>query len=155
MKNCLICQQALPLDAFGPNKNGRDGLHPWCRACVSDYNKARYHSHDTSYKNTTSQAKIVPFPGIPKPLGKYPAGYEAAASVWYQLLKKKCVPPWVKFEDTIGVYATSEALGENFQVDHIIPLKGKDVCGLHVPWNLQILTKSENARKRAKYHQGW
>lgn len=41
----------------------------------------------------------------------------------------------------------SRTTGEPYVVDHIYPLHSDVVCGLHVPWNLRVITRTENARK--------
>lgn len=44
----------------------------------------------------------------------------------------------------------SQTTGERYVVDHIIPLQGESVCGLHVPWNLRVITQEENLAKSNK-----
>ena len=56
-----------------------------------------------------------------------------------------CLSPAHKAEME-GVYAFCQIFN-NFQVDHIVPICGKQVSGLHVPWNLQVITAAENRAK--------
>lgn len=66
-------------------------------------------------------------------------------------VKIKATPSWANMNDILYFYEkaalATEANGILHHVDHIVPLQGKSVCGLHVAWNLQILTAKENISK--------
>jgi hypothetical protein len=64
---------------------------------------------------------------------------------------KQASPPWLTEEhraQMAAIYTEAKTRpGGPWHVDHIVPLLGKNVSGLHVPWNLQILPAAENCRK--------
>jgi len=67
---------------------------------------------------------------------------------------KRSTPPWITEEMMQimqGFYTIAKQLtsitGVKYEVDHIKALNNKTSCGLNVPWNLQVITKSENASK--------
>lgn len=156
MKTCLICAATKPLGAFAIHAQGRGGLHPWCKECVSAYNSERYRNGKMPRRYTRKSAvTLLPYTPPPKKtdLAAAEPGYKTADRAWRRALKLRAVPPWVDFRATVGIYAAADACG--YDVDHIVPLKGRRVCGLHVPWNLQLLTPSENARKNNRYHDPW
>jgi hypothetical protein len=64
-------------------------------------------------------------------------------------------PAWADKKAIQAVYAEcrrrTKETGKHHHVDHIIPLQGKHVCGLHVENNLQVLPSHENVKKSNKY----
>lgn len=63
---------------------------------------------------------------------------------------RKSMPPWANREKIEAIY--KEAYERGMTVDHIIPLTSSTVCGLHVDYNLQILSLSDNRVKSNQYN---
>jgi hypothetical protein len=81
-------------------------------------------------------------------------GKRNALTANYRSAKARRAPPWLDTEDQFlidEVYdlaaRRTKMLGFPWHVDHIIPLRGAKVSGLHVPWNLQVIPGVENVRK--------
>jgi len=67
-------------------------------------------------------------------------------------------PPWLTEEHYAQIedmyqqaFLMKNLSGEDWHVDHIVPIRGKKVSGLHVPWNLQILPAKVNLQKTNKH----
>ena len=67
---------------------------------------------------------------------------------------REATPPWLSRthkSETRQLYqiaiTMTQTTGEQYVVDHIYPLRSDVVCGLHVPWNLRVVTQAENLKK--------
>lgn len=65
----------------------------------------------------------------------------------YQADKLKRTPAWLTEEQIEEMRLFYINCPEGYEVDHIVPLRGKQISGLHVPANLQYLKISENRKK--------
>lgn len=67
----------------------------------------------------------------------------------------QATPSWVNVESLLLKYKERETMsrltGVTHHVDHRVPIKGKNVCGLHVPWNLRVITAEHNLSKHNKW----
>ena len=77
-----------------------------------------------------------------------------AARTRRRALQESATPNWLTAIDKAMIqemYDVSEArfiqTGIKHHVDHIVPINGKNVSGMHVPWNLQVITAHENLSK--------
>lgn len=76
--------------------------------------------------------------------------------------KRRAMPLWLDSDnkwliDEIYYISSMRTMltGIKHHVDHIVPLNGKNVSGLHVPWNLQVLNCYDNCKKGNKEDSIW
>jgi hypothetical protein len=79
----------------------------------------------------------------------------AEQSARYKSIVRRASPKWLNKSqkmEMVNFYREarriSKETGIMHHVDHIFPLQAKTCCGLHVPWNMQVLVGSDNIRKR-------
>jgi hypothetical protein len=105
-------------------------------------------------RKATSKANSNKLRAVAAAWAKANPGKHCAKSAKRHAAKLRRTPPWITKEQLVEIqsfYILAKEIQwlseEVLEVDHIVPLQGENVSGLHVPWNLQILPKSINASK--------
>jgi hypothetical protein len=156
-KVCKGCNQTLSTLEFYSSKNTKDGLRGKCKACTNRDNNVWYDKNKESVCRRTQEYKNSRRLSIrEKGMDYYRRNKSKYLSNYNKRLhsKRKATPQWLTEEQVRAIedfywlandlYVTS---GEKYHVDHIVPIQGKTVCGLHVPWNLQVLPSDINISK--------
>jgi len=135
MLTCPKCLEVKDTDGFYKNRSRKSGYAAHCKLCANSY-QTKEHSRKTSKANYLKDK-----------------GKSFAKSALYRARKIEATPLWLTAkmrEEMDNIYRLAKELSCPVHVDHIIPLKGDNVCGLHVPWNLQLLSPKANLTKSNK-----
>ena len=171
-KICTKCKEEKPLEDFSKKANDKENLRSGCKLCDNALYKTWYEANkkrkgvtnkawreaNKELRATTNKAWYKAnkerVTATTKEWSKANRGRKNAAGAKRDAAKLDRTPPWLTKEDyqcIAAIYVEAarrtKETGIPHEVDHIIPLQGQTVSGLHVPSNLQILTKSENCRK--------
>lgn len=121
---CTNCMEVFNLEEGYVNKSRNSGVSSFCKNCHSIKMKQHYSENKDYYKNKRTV---------------------------YYLRVVEQTPKWADLDKIREIYKNCP---EGYHVDHILPLRGKLVSGLHVETNLQYLTIAENLQKSNKTNIG-
>ncbi len=152
----------LELSNFHKQKRNKNGLRYECKACIKVYNK-KFHLANPDYAKESSKQFRLYNPNYDKEnVKKYPEKRAAINAKRRASKLQRTVPHGNSkkiqqvYSDCVEINLAAKVAGctEKFEVDHIIPLQGNNVSGLHVENNLQIILASENRSKNNKFTPG-
>ena len=134
-KCCSKCGEEKPLDAFFTHKKCKYGVRPDCKECYkvttrkwNQNNPEKRSAYDRKYYRNNKATRL-------------------ASVMKRRIAKINRTPDWADLDEIREVYKNCP---NGYEVDHIYPLQGKTVSGLHVSWNLQYLTPAQNRAKGNK-----
>lgn len=163
MKQCKRCSETKEYTSFNRDASRKDGYHSYCRECSAIDKKKAYEAKKQHYiakandwrSNNPEKTK-----SYSKKARQVHKATRRADWMQYTANKLQACPKWLTNEQRQSIkdkYVVAKYLEEvtgnliKYHVDHIVPLRGVGVCGLHVPWNLQILNAKDNMSKNNKY----
>lgn len=171
-KPCSKCGEVKDYELFSKQASTKSGRASQCKVCQSAYSKKRYADNSERIKAEVKAARDKLKAESPELLRERTRRYNAtnkenrakyakenpgvmnAKTAKYLAGKKQRTPEWLskeQLEQILLFYKEAarltKVLNVPHEVDHIVPLQGRNVSGLHVPWNLQILTDIENQKK--------
>ena len=151
MKTCSLCQLSLPLTAFYKEKTGGFGVKSRCIKCYYSLQKV-WHQKNRETINLNAKIRHSINPERRRlsftTWRKKNLGHDAMRQRERVAMQRQAMPKWADRDKIKEIYTNCPA---GFHVDHVIPLCGKIVSGLHVEFNLQYLTALENIRKKNFY----
>lgn len=170
MKKCTRCGKTQPPSEFYNDRQKKDGLSSHCKTCDNARSREYYAKNSEGVKarvkqydeeNRERKLEYLREYGAKrrkeqpeKEKARHKQYYEdnqyrfRAQCAKYRAAKKRQTPAWADHEAICEFYKNCP---EGFHVDHIYPINGKTVSGLHVLKNLQYLPAEENLRKGNKY----
>lgn len=137
-KVCTKCFVEKCVNEYHKYKKGRHGVVAVCKPCVLQYR----HDHYEKTKELELQRNRVYKKNNPHIFNARSARRRAS--------KLQATPSWANKEHIASIYllaSINRKVGYDVQVDHIVPLQSKLVCGLHCESNLQLLQGSNNISK--------
>lgn len=170
-KKCPHCMTEKASCFFGRDKTRRDGLNPYCKACACERNaeytrknlqkvRATKIAYDRRNAEKIKQWRAANAEALKSYWVEYGKKYRssfpaetAEKTRRQQAARRRAIPPWFDKEKAVAIYAEALRLRQSgllVVVDHIFPIQGDEVCGLHWHGNMQILTQYENASKGNK-----
>lgn len=179
LKTCFKCQCEKPISEFYKHSRMADGHLNKCKECAkNDVIRHRKENLDHIRKYDRARGNLPHRVAARKEYQKTDAAkksrknsgekYRSNNKEKRRVIKTVCenyrraakisrTPSWLTKEDKMIVKARysearwmTEHTGIKHHVDHIVPLLGKCVCGLHVPWNLRVIPARENSKKGNK-----
>ena len=138
VKQCSKCKEQKCLTMFWADKSKKDGKHTVCKECKKAYRAQWYQENKEAVATRMAQ------------YGKENKDGINAKTAKRRAMKLQRTPQWLTDDHYSEIREVYTSCPEGYHVDHIVPLQGENVSGLHVPWNLQHLTAEENISKGNK-----